>query len=233
MVEVIVLSDDEGESNLPMPSTRPLERDMSCPNLPPSDMQKLKQPYKLVLVDSRRCPRMRRPRFLPIKSAQQSTGNLDENVATTTTADMRPAMDVDDEEEDPNYEDLRPRKRRRTGVKSMPKRHGRLIAPDWDIVRNEEAGFRQPDKRTILPAIAVSGRKGAREYVKTLTANVDWEGMLRHLGKMRLNEATGGSGIPLPEPTNGKPRRSRNPANRLKQYWQGVLTKSILKMDAD
>lgn len=177
---------------------------------------------------------MPRPRFLPIQSAQESSENLDANVATPSAGGRRSGGEVDDDdEEDPDYEDLRPVKRRRTGVKRIPKKHGRLTAPDWEIVRNREVGNRWPQEQDNLPAFAVLDRKGARTYVKRLTANVDWEGILQHFEKLKLSEAQRGQHQPIQSTTNGTPRRKPNPANQLKQYWQGVLTKSILRMDGN
>ena len=69
-----------------------------------------------------------------------------------------------------------------------------------------------PEKRPILPATAVPDRKRARDYVKRLTANVDWEEILRHLETMRVGEANGGQDEADQEKTNGKPRRIPTPA---------------------
>lgn len=176
---------------------------------------------------------MPRPRFLPITSTQDGSADTDSNVALLPEEGKRSAMEIDDDEEDPDYQDLRPTKRRRTGEKNAPKKHGKLSVPDWEIVTGREARLGQPETRNALPVWAVPDRKEAREYVKKLTAKVDWEGILRHMEKLRLSEVNEGQDGPSRPTANGKPRRNQNPANRLKQYWQGVMTKSILKMDSD
>ena len=233
MVEIIVLSDDEGEPDLPISPTQPPRREASCQTSRQCDVEKQQRPYRIILLDSRRCPRMPRPRFLPVQSAEKSTANLDENVASTAIEGRRSGMDVDDDEEDPDYEDLRPAKRRGTGVKRIPKRHGRLMAPDWEIVENGKVGTRQLQEQDMLPALPMLDRKGARTYVKRLTANVDWEGILRHFEKLKSSEAQGSQRELSQKIMSGTPRRKPNPANQMKQYWQGVLAKSILRMSSD
>lgn len=244
MVEVIVLSDDEGDEvpNDLVQSTRVSKRTTSNSNLPSAVKQDQKRPYKIVLVDSRRCPLMPRPRYLPIAFGQdpfpeivrdshrQSLGSTDNN---TSAEAVRSPAEIADEEEDPDYQDVRPTKRRRTGAKKVPKKHGRLTAADWDIVRNGGAGVRHPQNRPTLPAKAVSDRKEARDYVKRLTANVDWEEILRHLEMLRLNAAKSNAGETDQNKHTVKPRRGLSQANRLKQYWQSVLMKSMLKMHVD
>ncbi len=245
MAEVIVLSDDEEGPDVGVGSTWSPETGTGGRILPNAVRQDQKKPYRLVLVDSRRCPRMPRPRFLPITSAHealsrdvranddQSSQNSGRENMKSSADGVRATMEVDDEEEDSDYEELPPLKRRRTGMKKGPKKHGKLTAPDWEVVRHGEVGAKHGEMRPSFPAKAVSGRKKAREYVKRLTADVDWEDMLRHLEMLRLNIAKSSPGEPEQEKTNSKPRRIPSQAIRLKQYWQSVLMKSVLKMDAD
>lgn len=247
VVEVIVLSDSEGEVDHSPRGARLFYQTESHPNVPNGVTKVPKKPYRLVLVDSRRCPRMPRPRFLPISLAHEaSTGALlgnhgqtsdgtgpDWENMTPSAAPLRCGAEIDNEEEDPDYEDLRLSKRRRTDIKRVPKKHGKLTAPDWEVIRNREGGGGRAEKRPILPAKAVSGRKEARDYVKRLTANVDWENILRHLEMLRLTAEKPGHSEIDPGNANSKPRRGPSQVNRLKQYWHGVLTKSLLKMDAD
>jgi len=244
MVEVIILSDDEGDStpHYPVGNTQLSAR-------PKSDLSALsavntsqKRPYKLVLVDSRRCPQMPRPRYLPITVdhepfsdvAQDSYKLSLDTLCNTSAEPVRSPARIEDEDGDPDYEDVRPTKRRRTGEKKVPKKHGKLTAPDWDVVRNGGAGVKHSQNRPTPPAKVVSDRKEARDYVKRLTANVDWEDILKHLEVLRLNmtklEAAEAN---QNQPTTVKARRGPSQANRLKQYWQGVLTKSVLKMDLE
>jgi hypothetical protein len=244
MVEVIILSDDEGDS-----TPRYLVESTQISATPTNDLsaqsavqQHQKKTYKLVLVDSRRCPQMPRPRYLPITINQEPFTDVarDSHKQSLHSSCNIPAESVrslariEDEDEDPDYEDVRPTKRRRTGEKKLPKKHGKLTAPDWDIIRNGGAGARQPQNRPTLPTKVVSDRKEARDYVKRLTANVDWEEILRHLEMLRLNTAKADAGeADQNDKPPAKPRRGPSQATRLKQYWQGVLTKSVLKMDVD
>jgi hypothetical protein len=244
MVEFIIVSDDEGDStpHSPVGSTQ-----LSA--IPTSNLsglsavnQSQKRPYKLVLVDSRRCPQMPRPRYLPIIVDQEPFSDvardshkqsLDASCHKSAEPVRCPAR-IEDEDGDPDYEDVRPTKRRRTGEKKVPKKHGKLTAPDWDIVRNGGAGVGRSQNRPRLPGKVVSDRKEARDYVKKMTANVDWEDILKHVEVLRLNmtkeDAAGEADQSKP---TVKSRRGPTQANRLKQYWQGVLTKSVLKMDVD
>jgi hypothetical protein len=233
MVEVIVLSDDEDQAPLPVLDIPPTDVNTSTPEPLTNVVQKPKRPYKLFLVDSRRCHRMPRPRFLPVALAQGRISGWQQEAVHTSAGATRSAAEIDDEDEDPDYEDIRPVKRRRTGTKKILKKHGKLAAPDWEVVRDGEAGGRHSKKRPVSPVCFTGDRKEARGYVKRLTANVDWEEILKHLHKMKLCEVEGGIGRVDQARTNIKERRTPNPANRLKQYWQGVLTKSMLKMDAD
>lgn len=238
MVEVIVLSDDEGEAELPSQSSQAPEKLTCHSNAPRAVEQNPRRLYKLVLVDSRRCPRMPRPKFLPITWSQEAPSVVSEgyseqfsglpcrNRVTPSAEFVAPVLEEGDDEEDSDYEDLRPLKRRRTGIKKMPKKHGRLTAPDWEIVRNGAAGL-----GPFFPPKAASDRKEAREYVKRLTANVDWEDTLRRLEMLRLSAVQSGQSGTGQQGASNRPRRVPCPAKRLKQYWQGVLTKSVLKMD--
>ena len=245
MVEFIVLSDDECEPNQASKNTSKSESGKDDLILPNNVAQDQKRPYKLVLVDSRRCPRMPRPKYLPITIAYepwsgavqdslgQSLGKLDRENMSMSADVVWSAAEMQDDEEDPDYEDVRPMKRRRTGEKKAPKKHGKLTAPDWDVVRNGGTGHKPSEQRPTLPAKAVSCRKEARDYVKRLTANVDWEDILRHVEILRSNAAKLSAGGAAQEKPNVRTRRDRSPANKLKQYWQGVLTKSMLKLDVD
>jgi hypothetical protein len=245
MVEVICLSDDEAESENVAGSARSPGKLLDSLDFLDADQPDLKRPYRLVLVDSRQCPLMPRPRFLPIAFANDASsaavqeqqnrpsGNAGHENTRTFAEEVRSTAEVDDDEEDPDYEDLRPLKRRKTGLKRVPKKHGKLTAPDWEVVTNGDAGPRRPLQQSILPARNVSNRKEARDYVKRLTANVDWEDILRHVEMLRPAEAKPIPDVKLQETTGVKPRRGPSQANRLKQYWQGVMVKSVLKMDAD
>jgi hypothetical protein len=240
MVEIVVLSDDEGETSPVAGRTRVLVKRPGDTNTPKSVRQDQMRPYKLVLVDSRRCPQMPRPRFLPItlpheavsgvvrdRCGQSSSIPDPEEVNTLANA-VPSAAEIDDDDEDSDYEDVRPLKRRRTGGKKMPKKHGKLTAPDWEVVRKGEAGVR---RRPMPPAVAMLDRREARNYVKRLTANLDWGDILRHLEMLKLAAARLGPGEMEPERTSKKPRRGPSQATRLKQYWQNVMTNSVMKMD--
>lgn len=247
MLEVIVLSDDEAEPNVRVESPRAtgMETNDLSLNFPKGFRQDQKKPYKLVLVDSQRCPQMPRPRFLPIGFAhgaspaiaqdhhRQPSPNVQKNTVGTMAEGVPSATEMDNDEKDSDYEDTRPLKRRRTGMKKIPKRHGRLTAPDWEVVRNGDAGIRTSEKRPIFPARPMSDKKEARAYVKRLTADVDWEDMLRHLERLRLKAAESAPGENGEKKTDGKARRGPSQANILKQYWQNVLMKTVLKMHVD
>lgn len=241
MVEVIVLSDDEDDSQHGMESTRKLERWKCDPNVPNAVGLDRRRTYKLVLVDSRGCSRMPRPRYLPIsfahkaspRTARDSSNPMQEDMSTSEEAKRSAGEIYDEEEEDSDYEDVRPAKRRKTALKKEPKRHGKLIAPDWEVVRNGEVGVRNLDWRPMPLGKAASDRKKARAYVKKLTANVDWEYSLRQLEMLKSPPASSGL-----DETNGakidvRPRRGPSQANRLKQFWHNVLTKSVLRMHND
>ncbi len=246
MVELIVLSEDEGDE-LPKNmtgSTEISERARDNPSASDSTKKHLKRPYKLVLVDSSQCPRMPRPRYLPIitphevlfgpvkETCGQSVGSLDCKGVLIPAEALRPPNEIEDEEEDPDYEDVRPTKRRRTGERKVPKKHGRLTAPDWEVVRNG-CGGRHSEKGGTLSAKTVIDRKEARDCVKRMTANVDWEGILRHFETLNFSAATSNAGDMNQQGIGIKPRHGQSQANRLKQYWQRVLTKSVLKMDVN
>ncbi len=247
MVELIVLSEDEGDEP-PKNMTGNIqfsERATVNPSASDNTKQHLKRPYKLVLVDSRRCPRMPRPRYLPIatphhevlsrpveESCGQSVSFLDSKGVHMPVEALRPSREVEDEEDDPDYEDVRPTKRRRTGEEKVPKKHGRLTAPDWEVVRNG-CGCRQTEKGATLSAQTVIDRKEARDYVKRMTANVDWEGILRHFETLNFSAATSHASHNNQQGIDTKPRHGQSQANRLKQYWHRVLMKSVLKMDVN
>ena len=246
MVEIIVLSEDEADE-LPKNMTGSTESSERLPDSPgASDKTKQdhKRPYKLVLVDSRRCPRMPRPRYLPItlphevspgaveEGCRQSIGSLDCKGVHMPAEALRSPRDIEDEEGDPDYEDVRPTKRRRTGEKKVPKKHGRLTAPDWEVVRNG-CGGRHSEKGATLPAKAAIDRKEARDYVKKMTANVDWEDILRHLETLNFTAATPNAGHMNRQRVDVKAKPGPSQANRLKQYWQKVLMKSVLKVDGN
>jgi hypothetical protein len=240
MAEVVVLSDDEGETSLVAERTRILVKRRSDTNTLKAVRQDQVKPYKLVLVDSRRCPQMPRPRFLPITLPHEAVSGVvwdhcgqsssipDPEEVNTLANAVTSAAETDDDEEDSDYEDVRPLKKRRTGGKKMPKKHEKLIAPDWEVVWNGEAGAR---KRPMPPAAAMLDRKEARDYVKRLTANIDWGNILRHLEMLKLTAAKLGPGEMEPERTSNKPGRGPSQATRLKQYWQNVMTNSVMKMD--
>lgn len=249
MVEVITLSDDEGETNRTSKRTQICAGSPSNPKGRQPTVQDRKRPHKLVLVDSRQCSRMPRPRYLPIAIPNEplcpvlrnaygqpssALERKEQNKISSSVELARSGDEIDDDEEDdPDYEDLRPLKRRKHGVKKSPKKHGRLTNPDWEIVRNGEGRIGPTTKNPIFPGRGFSEPKDARDYVKKLTANVDWENILRHLETLRMSAVKSDSGIIDVKKGPAIPRRVQSPANRLKQYWQGVLTKSVLKMDAD
>jgi hypothetical protein len=243
MVEVIILSDDESDStpHFPLGSTQLSARPTSDLSASSAVNTSQKRPFKLVLVDSRRCPLMPRPRYLPIpidheafSDVAQDSNKLSLRASCSKFVEpVRSSGRIEDEDEDPDYEDVRPNKRHRTGEKKMPKKHGKLTAPDWDIVMNGGVGGRNSQNRPNLPTKVVSNRKEARDYVKRLTANVDWEDILKHLEVVRMNTTKVDAGEAGQNKPNVKSRRGPSQANRLKQYWQGVLTKSVLKMDVD
>lgn len=240
MVEIIVLSEDEADE-LPKNITGSTE---SSKRVPDNTGQDHKRPYKLVLVDSRRCPRMPRPRYLPItlphevsplaveEICGQPVGSSDCKGVHMPAEALRSPREIEDEEEDPDYEDVRPTKRRRTGERKVPKKHGRLTAPDWEVVRNG-CGGRHSEKGATLPAKAAIDRKEARGYVKRITANVDWEDILKHLETLDFTAATPKSGHMNRQRVDTKAKPGPSQANRLKQYWQKVLMKSVLKMDVN
>lgn len=246
MVEIIVLSEDE-DDELPKSmtgSTGTSERDKDHPRASDNTKQHHNRPYKLVLVDSRRCPRMPRPRYLPITlphevlsgpvedDCDQPVGSLDCRGVHVPAEALGPLREIEDEEGDPDYEDVRPSKRRRTGEKKVPKKHGRLTAPDLEVVRSG-CGGRHCEKGATLLAKSVVDRKEARDYVKRMTANVDWEGTLRHLETLNLSATTPSAGNMNQQRIDVKSRHGQSQANRLKQYWQRILVKSVLKTDVN
>lgn len=247
MVEIIVLSDDE-DSYHSAHGTRVLETSASTPNLQHALGNDRKRNFKLVLVDSRQCPRMPRPRFLPVRlshealpevaqvHSRQIQGNSDrrdKDAAAEAVGAAGSAAEIDDEEADPDYEDVRPAKRHRAGVNKMPKKHGKLTAPDWEVVRNGKSGHGNLKRKYMLPAGAAYDRKEAKDYVKRLTANMDWEDIFRHLGMLRVTAERTGRGGTNQEIINDKPRRGSSQANQVKQYLQNALTNSVVRMNLD
>jgi hypothetical protein len=243
MVDVIVLSDDENDEKVL--SLQPQGKDKINISTGPLQIHGLKRKAlrKLVLVDSRRCHRMPRPRFLPITSSLEvaiSDPNIkvpfpepSDRHAPRLDETPRSAAEMDDEEIDPDYKDEPPPKRRRTGTKRVPKKHGKLAPPDWEVIRGAPRASSEAGVRSSMLPTSVLDRKEASDYVKKLTANLDWEGIVRHLAKLRLDDAKSGPGDRDLADSGSKSRKKPDAAARLKRYWQTILTKGILKMDDD
>lgn len=247
MVEIFVLSDDEDGGS----SNHGIEGDGGVSDVGPSTLNhpgaqvghEPKRVCKLVLVDSRQCPWMPRPRFLPIGGAHEAVRQVvphhssltqsipEQREINASARAVASAAEIDDEEADPDYEDARPPKRRKTSVKKVPKRHGKLTTSDWEVVRMGNMAVEGTGRKKMPPQPIVYDRRKARNYVKKLTANIDWEETLRHLGTLKLATEESRPGERPQEMTQGKPRRGPSQANRLKQYLQKTLTNRVVEMN--